>query len=62
MSRENKGNRRGNNPLFFQLNLALPLEHVAAKLHDFAENNMLQGINLARVLFAEVRSPRRNAR
>jgi hypothetical protein len=41
MSRENKGNRRGNNPIFFQLNLVLLLEHVVAKLHDFAENNVL---------------------
>jgi hypothetical protein len=48
MSRENKGNRRGNNPIFFQLNLVLLLEHVAAKLHDFAENNVLQSVTLAR--------------
>jgi hypothetical protein len=51
-NRENRGNHGGNNPLFFQLNLALLLEHVAAKLYDFAENNMLQVNNLARVLFA----------
>ncbi len=38
------------------------LRHVAAKLHDFAENNMLQVINLARILFAWIESPRRKAR
>ena len=26
------------------------LEHVAAKLNDFADNNILQNINLARIL------------
>jgi hypothetical protein len=26
------------------------LEHVAAKLYDFADNNMLQNISLARIL------------
>ena len=33
------------------------LEHVAAKLQDFAGNNMLQVIELARFLFAWEISP-----
>ncbi len=31
------------------------LEHVPAKLHDFADKNMLQLINLARFLVAQVK-------
>jgi len=31
-----------------------PLEHVAAKLYDFADNNMLQVNALARILFTWV--------
>jgi hypothetical protein len=37
-------------------------EHVAAKLNDFAENNMLQVNNLARIPFTWVISPKWNAR
>ena len=40
----------------------LALEHVPAKLHDFADKNMLQLINLARILFAQVTPPERKAR
>jgi hypothetical protein len=38
------------------------LEHVPAKLHDFADKNMLQFIDLARFLFAQVNPPERKAR
>jgi hypothetical protein len=38
------------------------VEHVAAKLHDFADNNMLQVIELARFLFTWVISPKRKTR
>ena len=38
------------------------LEHVPAKLHDFADKNMLQLIDLARFLFAQVIPPERKAR
>jgi hypothetical protein len=37
-------------------------EHVPAKLHDFADKNMLQLVDLARILFAQVVSPGRKAR
>jgi hypothetical protein len=37
-------------------------EHVAAKLNDFADNNMLQIINLARILFTWVMPPKWKAR
>jgi hypothetical protein len=37
------------------------LEHVAAKLQDFADNNMLQVIELARFLSAWVIHPSGNA-
>ena len=38
------------------------LEHVAAKLQDFAGNNMLQAKYLARILFTWVIPPKWNAR
>jgi hypothetical protein len=38
------------------------LEHVPAKLNDFADKNMLQLIDLARFLFARVIPPERKAR
>jgi hypothetical protein len=38
------------------------LEHVAAKWSDFAENNMLQANDLARILFTWAISPKWNAR
>ena len=38
------------------------LEHVPTKLHDFVEKDMLQHIELARFLFGEVESLRREAR
>ena len=50
--------------------VTLALEHVPAKacpgldtgLHDFADKNMLQLIDLARILFAQVIPPERKAR
>jgi len=38
------------------------LEHVAAKLQDFADNNMLQVIELAWFLLARVILPKRKTR
>ena len=37
-------------------------EHVPAKLYDFADKNMLQFIDLARILVAQVIPPERKAR
>ena len=36
--------------------------NVSAKLHDFAEKDMLQNVDSARFLFGEVESLRREAR
>jgi hypothetical protein len=38
------------------------LEQIPAKLHDFADQDLLQHIELARFLFGEVIPPRREAR
>ena len=44
--------------------LAIPvkLRACCGKVADFADNNMLQVNNLARILFAWVKPPKRNAR
>jgi hypothetical protein len=38
------------------------LEQIPAKLHDFADKDLLQHINLARFLFGKVIPPCREAR
>jgi hypothetical protein len=37
-------------------------EQIPAKLHDFADKDLLQHINLARFLFGKVEAPCREAR
>ncbi len=53
----------GYEPSALTIELQAPTtEHVAAKLYDFADNNMLQTTSLARILLARAIPPWRKAR